>query len=306
MRAQRGARLRRLAEIARRQGGVISHAQLLAIGFSASATQRLVACRQLHVVFRGVYAVGHAVLPPRGRFKAAVLACGSGALVGYRSAGKLLNLVDDARAVIDVVGVANRRSRKGLVYHRVRSLGPEDCGQIDGIPVTSVARTLLDLATVIPQRRLVYAIEQAERMEVLDMRAVERVMTPGRRGVERLRAAVAEVHPEAKYTRSKKERLLLEFCRKYGLPDPTMNAVVEGLTVDALWSRQKVIVELDSWGFHRGKRAFEDDRRRDARLKLAGYTVLRVTPDWLKEEPEELAKTIRALLSVPLSPAATP
>jgi hypothetical protein len=296
---QRAPRLdARIARVADSQYGRISHRQLLALGLSASAIRKRVMSGRLHVVHRGVYAVGHAAAPVNGRLMAAVLAGGSGALVSHRSAAWLHGVLDDSRAVIDVVGAARRRSREGIVFHRSRRLDESDRGRIANIPVTSLPRTLLDIAAVIQQRRLVYALERAEKLGVFDFSAIHAccARNKGHHGLKPLTAAIQAIEPEAAHAHDGIERTFIAFCKRYAVPPPAMNASVAGLTVDALWAKQKVIVELDSWTHHRTRKAFEEDRRRDATLKLAGYEVLRVTDCWLKEEPAQLAATLLNLL----------
>jgi len=167
----------------------------------------------------------------------------------------------------------------------------------DRIPVTSVARTLLDLAAVVDAMRLERAVEQAERLRMLDLRAVHRVCerNRGRPGTPALLALVAS-YRLAPLTRSGLERRFVDVCRKAGLPLPTINARVEGYEVDALWRSARLIVELDSWDFHRTRAAFERDRARDAVLQVAGYRVLRVSYRRLVEEPEAVVAMIRRLL----------
>jgi very-short-patch-repair endonuclease len=294
--------------VALRQRGPVSHRQLRALGFSGSAIQRRVAAGYLHVIHRGVYAVGHAALGKEGRLMAAVLAGGAGALVSHRSAAAMHGVIDDSRATVDVVTATRRRRRGGIGFHRSRTLHPDDRSEIDGIPVTSLARTLLDLAEVVPPRRLDYAVEQADRQGRLDLRALNDVIrrNGGRRGVSPLKKAIASLHPEAKHAHRGLESDFLRFCREHELPDPTMNVAIGEFTVDAVWKRQRLVVELDSWTEHRGRTAFEKDRRRDAALRLAGYTIVRVTDRWMREDPVGLAQTLRALLaSAPPSRAAT-
>jgi hypothetical protein len=161
--------------------------------------------------------------------------------------------------------------------------------------VTSVARTLLDIAPVVPTRRLVYALEQLEKRREFDLTEIEAVMrhSHGHRGLKALTAAIKEIEPEAQFAHEGLERSFIAFCKRYELRKPAMNAVVEGLTVDALWAKEKLIVELDSWEHHKDRRAFEEDRRRDAVLALAGFQVLRITD---RQLTRELAATISELL----------
>ena len=185
----------------------------------------------------------------------------------------------------------SRAGSGGLVVHRVRSLHPEDVAKVDGIPVTSLARTLLDNAEVLPLRQIVRMIEEAERRQIFDLGAVERLLarSHGRHGVKPLRAAMAEIHGEPTRVNSDWERDLIDFCDEFDIPRPELNAIVEGFEVDAFWRHAKLIVELDSWSYHRGRTAFENDRVKLAALQLAGYIVLPITWRRLEREPEEVA-----------------
>jgi hypothetical protein len=163
-----------------------------------------------------------------------------------------------------------------------------------------VARTLLDLAAVVPTRKLRYAWEQAERIRLLDLRQVHAVIERGRgrKGVAGLRALVAEASAPPD-TRSELEQRFVEVSREHGLSLPSLNCVVAGHTVDAFWPAQKLIVELDGFAYHRSRAAFERDRVRDADLQLAGYRVLRFTARTLAERPEFVALAIRRFLRSP-------
>jgi hypothetical protein len=166
-----------------------------------------------------------------------------------------------------------------LTVHRVRQLDQEDRALRDGIPVTSVARTALDCAEVLPPRDVVRLLEQAERLNLFDLIAIRHVLArnPGRRGAKPLKTALAQMEPEPPRVNSDWERDLLDFCADIGVPRPELNVIVEGYEVDALWRDKKLIVELDSWTFHRSRRAFVEDRRRMAVLQLACYVVLPIT-----------------------------
>jgi hypothetical protein len=181
------------------------------------------------------------------------------------------------------------------VVHRVRFLHPDDRAELNRVPVTSLPRTLLDNAEVLPLRQTVRMIEEAERLQVFDLTAVERLLarSRGRHGLKPVRAAVAAVNGDPPRMNSDWERDFLDFCDDYALPRPELNVVVEGYEVDALWRDQELIVELDSWGHHRHRSAFEDDRRKYGALQLAGYLVLPITWRRLEEEPEEVARMIR-------------
>jgi Protein of unknown function (DUF559) len=231
---------------------------------------------------------------------AAVLACGAGALLSHRSAAARWGIAPSGSERIEVTTTARGRSGPDRVtVHRSRALHPEDRAVRDGIPVTSVARTLLDLAEVVGPLRLERAFEAAERLRLLDLAAVQRLLerSRGRRGVRPLNALVAEYSGgEVPDTRSPLEDRFLAFCRAYGLPPPAVNVAVAGFDVDAWWPGSRLAVELDSYTYHGTRAAFERDRARDAALQLAGYRVLRVTDRRLSKERGELATTIRSLV----------
>jgi predicted transcriptional regulator of viral defense system len=277
MRTQNESPRRAVAELAHRQYGVVAHAELIDLGLSLSGVNRWLAEGSLHPVYRGVYAVGHPLLTEFGRWLAAVKACGRGAVLSHISAAALWDLIRSSSPIIHVT-TPNRRSPRGIRVHRVRRVHEDDVAVIDGIPVTSVARTLLDLADVFPARRLIRAIEQAERLQIFDLRAVERLMArSGGRRTNALGTAIAAVTGEPPRVNSDWERDLLDFCDDHCIPRPELNVLVEGYEVDALWRAQRVVVELDSWAFHRSRRAFEADREKYADLQLARYLVLPIT-----------------------------
>ena len=189
----------------------------------------------------------------------------------------------------------------GITIHRSRHLPREHITREDGIPVTTVARTLVDLASILTRRDLDRAIEQAERLRIFDLTALQRVIeaSRGRAGLSALIDAVQEAKaPEP--TREELERLFIAVCRDHGIPPPAINIWTEGFEVDAAWPEAKVIVELDGWEYHHTRAAFERDRRRDAKLELAGYRVRRVSWRWLQEDPNEVATVVKALLQAGL------
>ncbi len=297
-----------LGVLAGRQYGVVAHRQLVAIGLGRSAIQRRVSAGRLHRLHTGVYAVGHRSLTQRGTWMAAVLAGGPGALLGQRCAAAAWSLRRGAPTRVDVVVPGrSRRGMPGIALHLPRSIHPEDRAVIEGIPVTSVARTLVDLAEVLQPAELERAFEEAERLRLLDLGAIEEVMgrSHGRRGLRPLRALVAELQP-APETRSELERRFVSLCRDAGLPPPALNAGVCGFYVDAVWHDRRLVVELDSREYHLNRAAFERDRDRDAVLQVAGYRVLRLTHRRLVREPRQVAETVRALLGEPPAFAGLP
>jgi very-short-patch-repair endonuclease len=282
---------RKIAALAKRQHGVIAHRQLVALGLGRGAIEHRISIGRLHRIHRGVYAVGHSSLSRKGIWMAAVLASGPGATLSHRSAAALWGLRRDWWKT-DVTVRSDRRSRRFITVHRTR-LDPAEITVVDGIPVTTVARTLFDLASVLDRDQVIRAIEESERRQLFDLRAVEAVLArAGRRaGTAALRAALAGYRDPAPI-RSDLERDFLALVRDTELPEPRINVLVEGFEVDAFWPRSKLVVELDGRGFHSSPRAFEADRARDAALQRAGYRVIRITHRRLHTDPRGVVELI--------------
>jgi very-short-patch-repair endonuclease len=231
---------------------------------------------------------------------AAVLACGPTALLSHRDAAALWGLQRPGRhAGIDVTTARRCRRRPGIVLHRSRRIHADDRAVSDGIPVTSVARTVLDLAEVVRPWRLARAIEEGERRGQLDLGAVERLIARGRgrHGVRPLKAALADYRP-VPFTRSELERRFIELCRSARLPEPAANLWIAGGEADMSWPERRLVVELDTTAHHGTQAAFERDRERDTTLQLAGYRVLRVTDRRLDAQPHKVLAAVRALLEL--------
>jgi very-short-patch-repair endonuclease len=293
------ARERGLARLATEQHGVVAQRQLLAIGFSERAIKSRLDAGRLSALHREVYAVGHARVSRHGRWLGAVLAYGDSALLSHRTAAALWGLSRPRASPIEVsapIGRQGCRRRQGIWIHRGR-LDGEDRESQAGIPVTSVARTLFDLAEVVDFRRLEYAWEEADRLKRLRLGEVERVCERGygRRALKPIRRLLAEARA-VRRTRSPLEDRFQRFHRYYRLPPHHTNVEVLGKEVDVLWPAAKLIVELDSWEFHSHRAAFQRDRARDTRLLVAGYRTVRVTHDRLDTEAATLAAEIRELL----------
>jgi hypothetical protein len=268
MRTQIASRGEAVSQFAENEHGVAGLDELLRLGLSRSAVKRWTADGRLHRVHRGVYAIGRRELTVHGKWLAAVKACGPWAVLSHQTAAALWDLLRSVSAAIHVSAL--RRVRPpGVTVHRVAALDRSEWEIRDGIPVTSVARTLADCAETMPTRAVVRLLEQAERIGLFDL--------PALRDRPPLAAALAQLTGGAPRVNSDWERDLLDFCDDIGVPRPELNVAVEGFEVDALWAAEKVIVELDSWTFHRSHRAFVDDRRKVALLQLAGYLVLPFT-----------------------------
>jgi Protein of unknown function (DUF559) len=269
-----------IGELARRQHRVVAVWQLLALGFGRGAIEHRLREGSLYRLSRGVYAVGCASVVWRGRVMGATLACGPEAVASHGAAGALHGLRPMSGAAVDVTVPRSRHGQPGIRVHRVRSLHPDDRDVVDGIPVTSVARTLL------------------EKLRVFDLRAIERLVarSRGRRGIKPLRAVIA-AYAEPPITRSELERRFIALCDQFAIPRPETNVIVAGRVVDGVWHEARLVVEIDSREHHMTTAAFEEDRRRDADLMLAGYRVLRITWRRLRDEPAEVARTVLELLA---------
>jgi very-short-patch-repair endonuclease len=282
--------------LAARQYGVAGRRQLLALGFGRCSIQRRLAQGRLHQVHRGVYAVGHRVLSMQGRWMAAVLAAGPGAALSHRSAAAL-NAIGSETGEIDVTVPIARRNRRGLCIH-VSPLAPDEITEVDGIPVTTVARTILDLAAVWPRHRLERTMHEAELRRLTSPTSLDELLRrhPRRRGNATLRAIMATARLGDQMTRSEFEARFLAFIDDAGLPRPETNVLVERFEVDCAWRTPRLIVELDGHATHSTRRKFESDRARDRALQAAGWRVIRITWRQMKEEAGELATDLRTLL----------
>ena len=288
------------------QHAVIRLDQLLALGFHAREVQKR---RGLYRRYRGVYTI---VPPPMlslaGQYLAAVFACGTAAALSHRSAAELHGLRSDRRNAIDVIvpGRTCRRHR-GIDLHRSVTLIPDDVAVVDGIPVTTVARTALDLAAVVRRRSVERALDQAEILKVFDLTALidQLSRNPHHPGAPILKAILAEHTAGTTVTWSHLEELCLEVTRAAGVEAPELNAYVDPgdgeppPRCDFVWRAQRVIVEADGFGSHKSRQAFENDRRRDQRLIRVGWRVVRVTDRQLRSERARIAALIIDLLTRP-------
>jgi very-short-patch-repair endonuclease len=295
-------RERELGALARRQHGVISREQLLSGGLGLRTIGRWTAGGRLHRLHRGVYALGHGRVERRGAWMAAVLACGDGALLSHRSAAELWALTKRSRCPKIDVTAPNGRGRPGIAVHE-GGIHRDDRATIDRIPITSVARTLFDLAEVTDQQQLARAFEEADRLNLLRLRALDDVCarSHGRRGLRPIRRLIEEARAPLA-VRSVLEERFARFCRERDIVPAATNVDVLGHEVDAFWPRERVIVELDGYAFHHHRAAFERDRRKDVARQVAGYRAIRITDRRLEREPDAVESEIRSLLSSPPPP----
>jgi very-short-patch-repair endonuclease len=273
---------RAVARLAGNQHGVVSLTQLRAAGIGGDAARKRVRSGRLHRVFRGVYAVGHDRLTNEGRWMAATLACGDGAVLSHRAAGAHWRLLSAPSGPVDVTipGDVGRKQRRGIRLHRSITLTQRQCTWRAGIPVTTPTRTLLDLRRFATDAELGRARRQAE---VLGYPLEDAAM----------------IEPDL--TRSELERRFLQLCQRHRIPSPEVNARVGDHVVDFLWRHAALIVETDGYRYHSGRAAFEHDRVREAKLTLAGYEVLRFSWRQIVHAPDVVIATVRARLTPTLT-----
>jgi very-short-patch-repair endonuclease len=231
---------------------------------------------------------------------AAVLAVGPGAVLSHRAGLALWDLRRSESGLIDVTVPAcvRRRGPRGIRVHR-SELVEAYTDEVDGIPVTSLAWTVVDFAGVASRQQVRSVLEAMERRAIYIGRELDELLdrTPNRKGAKSVRKVIKEMTGPAPWHQSVLEETFHELIRGSDLPDYEANVFVEGELVDALWREQRVIVELDGFAYHKSRAKFEADRRRDAKLTVAGYRVLRITQERLTNEPEAVLAELRQLLS---------
>jgi putative AbiEi antitoxin of type IV toxin-antitoxin system/uncharacterized protein DUF559 len=295
-RTRQGGLDRVIASLAERQHGVLARAQLLDAGADRYAIDHRLSRGRLHIIHRGVYAAGHANLTPDGRRMAATLAAGGPA--SHRAAGAHWLL--QPSAYLEVTARTHRR-HPGIRVHRSR-LHPDEITTERGVPVTTVSRTLLDLATVVPRSQVARALNEAEIRRLGNTPSLPELLERhrGRPGTATISAILKSRVP---VLRSELESRFLEFVRATGLPQPETNAhlLVDGqwLECDCLWRTPRVVVELDGHAFHATPAAFERDRARDRRLHAAGWRTVRITWQQLQDQAQALAEDLRTILCRP-------
>ena len=241
---------------------------------------------RLRRIYRGVYATGP-YLSPRGRLMAAALAYGPKAALSFRAAGFLHDVAAWKGGLIDVTLPHRTRNRRGIRSHEARLL-PEDHAFIDHIPATSLARTLLDLAATVEPLELQRAYEDAQAREILDTAAITELLarSNGHRGTAPLAALLSYDPTAAAGAISELERLFLDLIRAHDVPMPQTNVLVDDFLVDAYWPSADLVVELDSYEFHKDRATFESDRRKWTSLRRAGHELLVFTYRHVIDDPE--------------------
>jgi predicted transcriptional regulator of viral defense system len=290
-----------VGELAGRQHGVVTRRQLLGLGLGDDQIVRRLRLGRLIRLDAGVYAVGHAALTQRGRWMAAVLGCGTGAALSHFSAAALWG-IGNGRELTHVTAPRRGQSRTAARRHFAR-LPDDERATLDGIPVTTAPRTVLDLAAIADVHAVEIALRNIEFRQLRDRLSVPALLEryPGHRGALAIRTALAHQSADpGGRTRSPLEDLFLPFLDHFGLPRPRLNFPIhlgeKRYEVDCFWPAQRVVVELDGFAAHGTRRAFRDDRERDRRLIAAGYRPMRISRDQLEEEPDEIADDLQAAL----------
>ena len=285
---------RAIAAIAVRQHGNVTHDQLLKLGLSARQIEYRVKIGRIFRVHRGVYAVGRPPQRAIERAAAAVLACGAGAALSHQSALALWGL-GKWPWVTHVIVPRNRRPREGIKVHQPNPLLPRDLRTHNNIRVTSPARTLLDCAPTLTTKTLTRAVNDSRRTLRLRPHQLKDIAerNPRHPGTSRLKPFL---DLKGGPTRSEWEDAFPEFCKRHGLPEPTMSVTVAGHEVDALFPHHRLIVELDSWQFHQTRTSFEHDRDRDADTLAAGHATVRLTWERMHERPRREADRLQTIL----------
>jgi len=285
----------RIAAVAHDQQGDITTGQLLRLGLGRDAINYRAKTGRLYRLYQGVYAVGHRPVSPLSRAMAAVLACGEGAVLSHGSAATLWGITKEWRTPLEVTARSARR-RDRLRIHRSKTLTENDITEHFGIPVTTPARTLLDVAGRLDDAALARAVNDLRLAHYLHLRDLADLLDrhPPTQA-KRLRKHLA--HPRRAPTRSEFEDAFLLFAKRHGLPDPLVNTYVAGHEADILFPAHKLAIELDGYETHGTREQFERDRDRDPDLLAAGVATVRLTWDRMHEQAEREAARLRRILA---------
>jgi predicted transcriptional regulator of viral defense system len=284
-------------ELARAQHGVVTRAQLLELGMSSEAIKHRLGAGRLHRLARGVYAVGRPEVTMHGRWMAAVLSCGSEAMLSHRSAGALWGIVPVHAGAIDVA-VPDRvsRCRPGIRLHRKADGGKNVRGVVRGIPLTDPVTTLIDLATCSSRRELEAAVNEADQLDLVDAETLRAELDalPSRLGIGPLRGLL-DIHTFV-LTTTELERRFLPIARSVGLPLPETQVWLNGHRVDFYWPQLRLVVEADSLRYHRTAAKQAGDQRRDHAHMVAGLTPLRFTHYEIRNNPRYVRDVLGSMV----------
>ena len=271
-----------IASLAACQHGVVARSQLLALGLSDSAVGRRVRLGRLHLLHRGVFAVGHTILTVEGRWMAATLA--TDGVLSHATAAAAWELRPRSGALHVITKSGGRRT--GLTVHRSRTIDPRDTTTHRSIPITTPARTIIDLARTLKGRPLEQALDRAEHLRLVDFSELKH------RPIPRSLQAVLSLYTASNPTRSELEERFLQLCDDHDIPRPQTNQRVSGYEVDFVWRERRLIVEVDGYAYHRSPTAFEADRERDIDLARAGWHVRRFTWTQITRRPAWVAHAL--------------
>lgn len=287
-----------LSDLAGTQYGIVTYRQLRDLGLSNGHIHRASKASRLRRIHRGVYAVGHKRLSRHGLCLAAVLACGEGTVLSHRSAAWLWGFLPRFPSEPEVTVPSRGHRRQRIRVHRTAGMPAQDRTALEGIPVTSVARTLFDLAGAVSTRDHSRAVDRARRTGKLDLDELDAILARRGRSVEArpLRQALA-LYRKPVFDRARSELLFLDALEKEGVPPPVLNCWQEEWEIDAYWEAERFAVEVDGWETHGTREAFEDDRLRQEQMKLAGIDCIRISARRIEREPRQVAQNLRVLLA---------
>jgi very-short-patch-repair endonuclease len=282
-----------MASLAARQYGIVTRDQLTDLGYTDPMIDHSLRIGRLQAWHRNVLAVGHGGLSAHGLCMAAVMFRGGGALISFQSAIWLWGLEKKLEIPVNVSVRRRGQSQDAIGLHHCPALRDEDFATTERLPVTTVPRTLLDYASTAKTYRLEGALDRADRLDLLDPAAIDRITDEvrGHRGRRPLQRAMT-IYRESGFTRSGGERQMLAALADAGLRCPAVNNSIEGYELDFYWEQERLAVELDSWEHDRTQRSFESDRKRQDDLAMAGIETIRITGTRLKQEPQQVAERI--------------
>lgn len=294
-------------DLVRRQHGVVARSQLLALGIGPRSIEHRVGKGRLYPLWRGVYAVGRPEVDQKGRWMGAVLTCGRGALLSHGSAAALWGLAQilNTRSIDVTLPPGRFRQRPGIKAHRRRDLSSEHRRDVAGIPVTDPVSTLVDLASCAPEWRVERAVNEADRLDLVNPEALRRVVAglgprPGMACMRRLLGLDA-------FTDTGLERRFLTIVRAASLPLPETQVIVNGYRVDFYWPHLGLVVETDGWRYHRTPGEQASDHRRDQAHMRSGLTTVRFGEYQIRYRPDEVRHALAAVIGrLENSPTAQP
>ena len=286
---------RAIARVAGRQDNVIAREQLIAAGLGRGAIAHRVRVGWIRRLYHAVFLIGPAPPSLMARARAAAMSFGAGAVISHRTAAELFALLPERGGDVDLtVAARNPRSRSGVRVHRVAAFGPGEVTKMRGVPVTSVARTICDMAATESRRDVEHAFQEGLYRRIVTERQIAAVLKrePNRRGAPVIRGLL----DDPGMTRSERERALQRLIAQAQLPKPLTNVRLHGHLVDAYWPEYGLVLEFDGWQAHGHRSAFETDRKRDQVMVAHGLRVIRVTDRQLKHEPVAVAARIAMAL----------